>query len=64
MQELLNENVNGTIKISDVQTRTFTIKWAWDYSTSTKNDIIDTNYATSGNLDYTFDINIIGTQAI
>lgn len=64
LQELLNENINGTIKITDVQTRTFKIKWAWDYSTSIENDIIDTNYATSGNLDYTFDINIIGTQAM
>lgn len=64
LQELLNDNVNGTIKVTDPKTRTFTIKWAWDYSTSAENDIIDTKYATSGNLDYTFDINIIGTQAM
>ena len=64
LQELLNENVNGTIGVNDSKIRTFTIKWAWDYSTSVENDIIDTKYATSSNLDYTFDINIIGTQAI
>lgn len=64
LQELLNENVNGNIGVNDVKTRTFTIKWGWDYSTSIENDRIDTQYATSSNLDYTFDINIIGTQAM
>ncbi len=64
LQELLNENVNGTIKVNDEKIRTFTIKWSWDYSTSIENDIIDTKYATSSNLNYTFDINIIGTQAM
>ncbi|MEG2235152.1 MAG: hypothetical protein RR144_01740 [Clostridia bacterium] len=64
LQELLDENVNGTIGVNDGKIRTFTIKWAWDYSTSAENDILDTKYATSSNLDYTFDINIIGTQAM
>ncbi len=64
----LQEDLSGTINADeDNKTRTITINWEWQYETGeneneiNQNDIIDTQNAK--NLEnYTFDINVTGTQ--
>ena len=64
----LQENLVGTINADDEnKTRTITINWEWQYETGeneteiNQNDLIDTQNAKEFE-DYTFDINVIGTQ--
>lgn len=64
----LAEKLKGSILANDAQkAKSFTIKWQWDYETGTgeteiaKNDAIDTQEGI-GNLDYTFDVIVTGTQ--
>ena len=63
--EGLEDILKGTINLEDNRTKTITIKWNWAYETGstaderTNNDKIDTNDAGK---DYSFDIEITGTQ--
>lgn len=66
----LQENLSGTINANeDNKTRTITINWEWQYETGeneneiNQNDIIDTQNAKDFE-NYTFDINVIGTQVM
>lgn len=55
----------GTIDADDNnKIRTLTVTWEWNYETGTTNsDKVDTNEGLSA-LDYTFDIQVTGTQVI
>ena len=66
----LQEDLSGTINADeDNKTRTITINWKWQYETGeneneiNQNDIIDTQNAKDFE-NYTFDINVIGTQVM
>lgn len=66
----LQEDLSGTINANeDNKTRTITINWEWQYETGeneneiNQNDIIDTQNAKDFE-NYTFDINVIGTQVM
>lgn len=66
----LQENLTGTINANDEEkTRTITINWEWAYQTGSNqteinnNDIIDTEDAKNIS-NYTFDVNVIGTQVM
>ena len=66
----LQENLSGTINANeDNKTRTITINWERQYETGEneneikQNDIIDTQNAKDFE-NYTFDINVIGTQVM
>ena len=51
----------GTINANDqVKTRTLTVEWEWDYSI---NDDVDTAEGIA-NLDYSFDVTVIGAQVL
>ena len=61
----LEDVLKGRIQLEDERTKTLTIKWSWDYQTGTTaeekeiNDRIDTN---DSGKDFSFDINVTGTQ--
>lgn len=66
----LEENLSGTINADEEnKTRTITVNWKWQYETGTneneiaQNDKIDTENAKELE-NYTFDINVIGTQVM
>ncbi len=66
----LEKDLTGTIDANDEdKTRTITINWEWKYETGTnedeiyQNDIIDTQDAKKLE-NYTFDINVKGTQVM
>lgn len=66
----LEEELSGTINANDEdQTRTITINWEWQYEKGknaneiNENDKIDTKNAKELQ-NYTFDINVIGTQVM
>lgn len=62
------KDIKGTIGLDDGnKSRRIQILWYWEYETGTgeeinENDILDTQEAID-NLDYTFDVSIIGTQS-
>ena len=69
IQELA-QNLSGTIEANEQdKTKTITIDWKWQYETGEtteeikQNDKIDTQNAKELN-DYTFDIQVIGTQVM
>ena len=66
----LEKDLSGIINANDEsKTRTITINWEWQYETGenedeiNQNDIIDTNNAKQLE-NYTFDINVKGTQVM